>query len=77
MPTVKHTPWVYPTRVSNDWVEFVPTNPNATFFSYWTVNSRGESVCKDTKPFNRPDYLTAKDILELMKDYYEQQSRDL
>ena len=74
MATVQHVTWCYPETTSDDWVEFSPTNLYATFMSYWKLDNKGEAYVVDTKPFNREPFLSAKDIREAMKDYYEEQS---
>tara|TARA_B100000287_G_scaffold47049_1_gene41970 strand:+ start:569 stop:826 length:258 start_codon:yes stop_codon:yes gene_type:complete len=74
MATVQHVTWCYPETTSDDWVEFSPTNLYATFMSYWKLDNKGEAYVAATKPFNREPHLTVKEILEAMKDYYEEQS---
>ena len=77
MAAIKHLPWCYPETTSDDWVEYSPTNSNTTFMSYWKVDNKGQSYVSATKPFHREPHLTAKDILECMKNYYEEMSCNL
>jgi hypothetical protein len=42
--------------------------------SYWKLDDKGEPEVVATKPFNREPSLTVKEILEAMKDYYEEKS---
>ena len=74
MATVQHVTWCYPETTSDDWVEFSPTNLYATFMSYWKLDNKGEAYVVATMPFNREPSLTVKEILEAMKDYYEEKS---
>jgi len=70
MATVQHVTWRYP-ETTSDWVEFSPTNLYASFMSYWQLDKQGEPYVVANKPFYRDPSLSAKEILEVMKDYYE------
>ena len=77
MATIKHLPWCYPETTSDDWVEYSVSNPDASFMSYWKLDNKGVSFVAATKPFHREPHLSVKDILECMKNYYEEMSCNL